>query len=560
MGGLVMMKIKIFVSASTAAAFLISQALWIPGLSADEILTPTQSVKIDDTSASLNQFQDQQAADANLLATMQAQAAAMEGGVSVPSTSSGDGTEAQPINHDHDTEGAGATTTTTGAGAATTVPTYTPWPGPLSDGYYHVTWAVNENNFINNMISAITDAVQKIVAVYQGITTALSAWAANVPIVFEQAVLLSDAQIVIDMLTGADFSAQFGSGYIAYAYYPSSTELGGNVFFNGGPSWRLPGTSSGVDFTATAVHELGHAIGLGHEETSVLSVMDPYIHTGLYTVTDTDPAKTAAQNLYGMGIGQVRSFDPAINDPPLFSPVPSKTVEATNTVSFTINANDPESTPLTYFASNLPSGSTFDPSSRTFTWTPTTSQVGSYTVTFSASDGINVTILDVPITVTEYVYPTIPVIEAINDMTITVGQTIKVPVMVTDPDGLYQITVSGPKGTQLVFEDGIYYVVWTAPSTIKGRIQSKSFNFKVTVTDTKATSASETFTVTVAKTAGALPADLSGYPTFNLSGTMKTNRFILSGGGIGKSKARNFLTVSRNNKPIETNRKSSARP
>ncbi len=535
------MKMKPFISGLTAAAFLISQILWVPGVSADEILSPKQPAEIDDSSISTNQFQDQQAADANLLATMRAQAAAMEGG---------DGTEAQPINHDHH-EGAGATATP--AGAATTVPTYTPWPGPSKDGYYHVTWAVNENNFINNMVSAITDAAQKIAAVYQAIVTAFSAWVAHVPVVFEQTVL-SSAQIVVDMLTGADFGARFGGGlYIAYAYYPSSTELGGNVFFNGGLSWQLPGTTSGVDFTATAIHELGHAIGLGHEETAVISVMDPYIHTGLHTVTDADPAKTAAQNLYGIGTGQVKWDDPAVNDPPFFSYVPGKTVEATSTLSFTISANDPEGTTLTYSASNLPAGSTFDSLSRTFTWTPTTSQTGTYTVTFSASDGQNVTTLAVPITVTQYVPPiiTIPVIEPIADMTILIGQTIKVPVLVTDPDGLYKITVLGPKGTTLVFKDGIYYVVWTAPTSIQGRVQSRSFNFKVTVTDTKRTSSSESFTVTVVKTAGVLPNNLSDYPAFNLSGTMAAKPFLLKSGGRGKAP----LLISQNNKAVETSKK-----
>jgi hypothetical protein len=56
-------------------------------------------------------------------------------------------------------------------------------------------------------------------------------------------------------------------------------------------------------------------------------------------------------------------------------------------LSFTVPATDPEGDALTYSATGLPSGATFDPATQTFTWTPNYSQAGTYTVTFKAVDG-----------------------------------------------------------------------------------------------------------------------------------------------------------------------------
>ncbi len=75
------------------------------------------------------------------------------------------------------------------------------------------------------------------------------------------------------------------------------------------------------------------------------------------------------------------------NHPPVLAPIGAKSVVKMHTLSFTISATDPDKNPLTYSATGLPSGATFSPSTRTFRWTPTTSQVGTYYVTFKVSDG-----------------------------------------------------------------------------------------------------------------------------------------------------------------------------
>jgi hypothetical protein len=61
---------------------------------------------------------------------------------------------------------------------------------------------------------------------------------------------------------------------------------------------------------------------------------------------------------------------------------------ALDTVKFVVIATDPDSSDvLTYTASGLPTGAKFDNTTRTFSWIPTTSQVGSFSPKFIVSDG-----------------------------------------------------------------------------------------------------------------------------------------------------------------------------
>jgi len=63
------------------------------------------------------------------------------------------------------------------------------------------------------------------------------------------------------------------------------------------------------------------------------------------------------------------------------------TVNEGELLTFTISATDPDGDPLTFSASNLPSGATFDPATGTFSWTPDDGQAGSYpNVHFEVTD------------------------------------------------------------------------------------------------------------------------------------------------------------------------------
>jgi hypothetical protein len=75
-----------------------------------------------------------------------------------------------------------------------------------------------------------------------------------------------------------------------------------------------------------------------------------------------------------------------LNHAPVVSAPETKTVMPAAALTFTVTATDPDNDTLTYSASGLPAGATFNPATRVFAWTPTASQGGTYTVTFTATD------------------------------------------------------------------------------------------------------------------------------------------------------------------------------
>jgi len=76
-----------------------------------------------------------------------------------------------------------------------------------------------------------------------------------------------------------------------------------------------------------------------------------------------------------------------VNRAPVLAPIENKTVSIGSPLAFTVSATDPDGNPLTYSASGVPPTAAFNPATRTFAWTPTSAQVGNYTVTFRVSDG-----------------------------------------------------------------------------------------------------------------------------------------------------------------------------
>lgn len=92
---------------------------------------------------------------------------------------------------------------------------------------------------------------------------------------------------------------------------------------------------------------------------------------------------------------------PSTNRAPVLDAVGNKTVSETTALTFTVSATDPDGGALTYSASNLPQGATFQPATRTFSWTPGSGQSGTYTnVHFQVSDGKLTDSEDITISVT----------------------------------------------------------------------------------------------------------------------------------------------------------------
>ena len=94
------------------------------------------------------------------------------------------------------------------------------------------------------------------------------------------------------------------------------------------------------------------------------------------------------------------------NNPPVLQPIGNKIVDEGQTLTIQLQASDPDNNPLTFgtdAASVLPSAFSFNASTGLFSWTPTSTDQGSYTVTFSVTDGqasdsepIFITVVDNP--------------------------------------------------------------------------------------------------------------------------------------------------------------------
>jgi|SRR3954447_2651461 hypothetical protein len=73
---------------------------------------------------------------------------------------------------------------------------------------------------------------------------------------------------------------------------------------------------------------------------------------------------------------------------PVLDPIGAKSVVEGQTLSFPVTASDTNGDTLTYAATNLPPGASYNSGTHTFSWTPTAGQAGSYPgVHFSVDDG-----------------------------------------------------------------------------------------------------------------------------------------------------------------------------
>ncbi|MBN2333907.1 MAG: carboxypeptidase regulatory-like domain-containing protein [Deltaproteobacteria bacterium] len=141
----------------------------------------------------------------------------------------------------------------------------------------------------------------------------------------------------------------------------------------------------------------------------------------------------------------------------LFDPVADQHVLEEQELAFTVHAQSSSDEPLTYSASNLPAGATFNPDTQVFSWTPVVGQAGSYQPEFRVTDGD----ITASMTVTIIVSPNPPVVSLTADpLTVDPGQ----PTTLTWTSS-YADTVTIEPGIGLVATSGSVMVSPAATTT-----------------------------------------------------------------------------------------------
>ena len=105
---------------------------------------------------------------------------------------------------------------------------------------------------------------------------------------------------------------------------------------------------------------------------------------------------------------------------PTLAPISDQQITAGQTLTLVLRGTGPDPAALTYSASGLPAGAAF--SGQTFTWTPSATQVGTYQVTFTLSDGKYQDSKTITITVTKG--NSAPVLGAIGNKSVNENQAL----------------------------------------------------------------------------------------------------------------------------------------
>jgi uncharacterized protein (TIGR03437 family) len=104
-------------------------------------------------------------------------------------------------------------------------------------------------------------------------------------------------------------------------------------------------------------------------------------------VAHTQPV-TIAATLHGVAVQDTVTLAPT--GPTLTVPG-TQSVQPGKPLNFAVTAKDPSGAPALLAASGLPANAWFDPNRGTFSWVPTTSQIGIHTVHFTATDAAQAT-------------------------------------------------------------------------------------------------------------------------------------------------------------------------
>ena len=215
-----------------------------------------------------------------------------------------------------------------------------------------------------------------------------------------------------------------------------------------------------------------------------------------FTVTDNGSPQLSDTKTVAISVTQP-------NRAPVLAVPAAQSVIAGQPLSFTVSASDPDSgQTLILTAGNLPPGASFNQNNGQFNWTPSVGQIGSYTVSFTATDNGSPRLTDtktVAITVTQ---PNrAPVLTVPVAQSVVAGQSLRFTVSASDPDTgqtliLTATAIGGslPTGATFTAVGGSGEFRWT-PTT--AQIGSYTISFTAIDSGTPVLSATQTVTIMV---------------------------------------------------------------
>jgi len=200
----------------------------------------------------------------------------------------------------------------------------------------------------------------------------------------------SEEQFTIDVLV--DPGTPIAGVQFDLAFDPSLVTVDsvaeGNLLSHGGATtYFSPGTTDNVSGTVSAV------VGAITTPGQTVSTAGTF---ATITLTAGAGSGTCSLTLSNVVVGDMNgqsvpvsvvNGQVIINQPPLLNLIGDKSVNEGELLEFTISASDPDGDELSYSASNLPEGTSFDSDNQTFSWTPRYDQAGLYSVYFEVSDG-----------------------------------------------------------------------------------------------------------------------------------------------------------------------------